>query len=957
MKYQQLIIALPCHSLEDFPLYHQGEAAEGLLANWTALWHPALIAAAEAIVTWCRCDTPPEDLANRLLVIPSVGAADLPTGFAQRAQEQGACVVRKQHVRDEIVAAALAELDGGGGGAPADLVNDFYALGYCYLQVQLLTRQMRYASNLDEVHFKNVAVDAAQAALRGDEAHARERLAAGFNLLAEERDRYYPVEAFILDLTLVGSTTIGASLRDEIAAAMSSSRDIATNDAATGSAAHSSTTSAPRANFLLSGEVLAELAAKEPDSLAMLRAATESGQVALIGGHFHEGMSALLSRESLLADLLHGLDTYQHWLGTRPHVYGRWRHGLSPALPGILNGLGFTGALHVPFEEGRVPEGTQFKVRWEGSDGAAIDAIARPPLDASLGETFLGLAVKMGESMDRDHVATVCLAHWPGQSSVWYEDLRRIASYCPALGKFISIDEYFAHTDISGQVDEYRFDQYRAPYLKQQVIRRADNPITSVVQYWRRRAARQAMAALDTLAALVSGDPSSAEKDENQGDNILLDNAADAALASQLEKSLERSIARFAAALPTAQTPAEVGYLVFNPCSFVRRMGVTLPKLTGTPAIERPVYAAAADKDVQHVVVDVPPLGFAWVASGAGAASGKKEVPLAEDLTLRNEYFEALINATTGSLQSIHEYNARANRLSQQLALRLSSGDEEVDDGSEYSVMAADKVEVTASSTAHGEITSTGRLLDRKGKTLAKFVQRFQVWRGSRVLKIEIELDPVAELKSDPWNSYYCLRWAWGDEAAEVVRMVNEVPVPTDAKRFEAPQYTEIADAKTRTTILTGGLPYHRRHEYRKLDTILLVRGDTGRKFTLGIGVELAEPLHEALSLVMPPTLLARTSPPPLPATSSWLFHLDSKHFVATHWAPLVLEGRVAGFRIRVAEIGGRAGQVKLSAFRPVTRARICNLRGESPTDATVDEGRVVLDLAASEWLEVEAEW
>ncbi|MCA9156441.1 MAG: hypothetical protein KDA38_16730, partial [Planctomycetales bacterium] len=60
MKYQELIILLPCHSLEDFPTHHSGEDAEGLLAAWTALWHPALIAAVESMPTWYRVDTPPE---------------------------------------------------------------------------------------------------------------------------------------------------------------------------------------------------------------------------------------------------------------------------------------------------------------------------------------------------------------------------------------------------------------------------------------------------------------------------------------------------------------------------------------------------------------------------------------------------------------------------------------------------------------------------------------------------------------------------------------------------------------------------------------------------------------------------------------------------------------------------------------------------------------------------------
>jgi hypothetical protein len=44
MKFSELILLLPCHSLEDFPVYQEGEQAEGLLAAWSALWHPALLA-------------------------------------------------------------------------------------------------------------------------------------------------------------------------------------------------------------------------------------------------------------------------------------------------------------------------------------------------------------------------------------------------------------------------------------------------------------------------------------------------------------------------------------------------------------------------------------------------------------------------------------------------------------------------------------------------------------------------------------------------------------------------------------------------------------------------------------------------------------------------------------------------------------------------------------------------
>src|SRR5262245_26956680 len=110
MKYQELLILLPCHSLEDFPTYHEGDDANSLLANWTALWHPALIASAQALPTWCRADTPPADLTDRLLVVPTVSQSQLPTGFAQRAKEAGAVLVRKQVERQDVLAEALQPL-------------------------------------------------------------------------------------------------------------------------------------------------------------------------------------------------------------------------------------------------------------------------------------------------------------------------------------------------------------------------------------------------------------------------------------------------------------------------------------------------------------------------------------------------------------------------------------------------------------------------------------------------------------------------------------------------------------------------------------------------------------------------------------------------------------------------------------------------------------------------------
>ena len=270
--------------------------------------------------------------------------------------------------------------------------------------------------------------------------------------------------------------------------------------------------------------------------------------------------------------------------------------------------------------------------------------------------------------------------------------------------------------------------------------------------------------------------------------------------------------------------------------------------------------------------------------------------------------------------------------------------------------MAADSVETTIATTTLGEIVVRGRLLDTDGRKVAGFVQTYRLWRGSRVLHVEIELDPAEEPRADPWNSYYCCRFAWSDEMAELFRTVNETRQPVGEKRFEAPHYIDITDEKTSTTILTGGLTFHRRHEDRMLDTLLITRGERQRKFRLGIGVDLAHPLHEALGMLTPPTVI-RDVPRPSSGSSGWLLHLSSRNVIATSLSPLEENGRITGFRVRLLETAGRPANLALSAFRPVKSASTADFLGNTLADLSIDDGKVKLDLSAHEWTEVIARW
>ncbi len=150
MKFDQLVSLLPCQSLEDFDLQRKEDDAEQLLSAWSTLWHPLLLASAQAIPRWLPATSPPPEPSNYLIILPDCCQPSLPEDWLPQAESAGACVLRNLPHRDDMLAAALERLGTDRPNVDADLAADFLALGFCHLQVELLTRKLRYMSNLDE---------------------------------------------------------------------------------------------------------------------------------------------------------------------------------------------------------------------------------------------------------------------------------------------------------------------------------------------------------------------------------------------------------------------------------------------------------------------------------------------------------------------------------------------------------------------------------------------------------------------------------------------------------------------------------------------------------------------------------------------------------------------------------------------------------------------------------------
>lgn len=967
MTYEDLIILIPSHSLEDFPSDLPEDSAAGLLNAFCITWHPTLLASAEVIPRWHRADDPPELVENRLIIAPECCHDWLPHGWAEQTRQAGGVVLENLSDREEMLTAALDPIrsdeqdeQDGQVTVDAELAADFLALGFCYLQTELLARHMRHFSNLDEVHLQREASAAAQAAVAGDDAIARNHLRSCFELLADSRERFYPVDCYLIDLCLL----IPRLADEHFTAVLNTLSPV---------------------SVLATAEDLQEIAEKEPELIEALREAWDRGTADIVAGEWHESCTPLLPLESILWQFDRGRETFEKLFHRSPKVWGRHRFGISPQMPQILEKQGYHAAMHVALDDGIYPDEEQSKIRWEGCDGSTLDAITRIPLAADSATSYLRFPERMAESMDHDHVATVVFARWPEVETPWLEDIRRMQAYAPALGRFVTLDDYFQQTDSPGRLSAFKSNEYLSPFFVQSVARQESNPISRYADHLLRRQRFQAAKWYEALDIVLRGqsltapplaavqrtveeaDPDAEEEKQT---------AAESAL-TEIESAAPRKLAR----LITQGGSAQNGYLVLNPLSFTRTVSVALPELARAPAIGGPVKWVQWDDRTREASVEVPGMGFAWVSAGEEGTSSPtsaNEMPLAEENLLRNEFFELILSETTGGIQRLKEHGRKPNRISQQVTYRFSHDrDLPSPDGegaptkTPYAEMCLRKSEILCSGPALGEIRATGEIMDQlSGSVLAGYVQTVRVRRGSPFVEIDLSLDVHQMPDGNPWLNYYGMRFAWNDGTASLTRSVLMTAQDIKDERFENLHYLEIANSEERTTILNHGLPFQRTTGMRMVDFLLIAAGETRRDFRFTICLDQNYPMQAALDVITPPAVVPLENAPRGGAATGWFFNVDAKNVQLLDILPLrdapaedvaawdrydtaqPPEGE--GFALRLVETEGRAGRVKLRCFRNPAQARQRDFQGRTISDLTVEEDTVFIDMTAFEIADVE---
>ena len=214
-------------------------------------------------------------------------------------------------------------------------------------------------------------------------------------------------------------------------------------------------------------------------------------------------------------------------------MYSRRRFGLATMLPGLLQSSGYSAAVHATLDDGVYPQTTANNMRWEGDDGATIDALAAPPLLAAAEESFLNVGVQIGELIDANNYATLLLVHWPGETGPSYQDLVNGHKFGTVLGQFVTLDDYFQQCADPGYTQNYSADDYRDPYLEQLGQASATNPISRFVDFWKLQTELLALSGLKAMKACFKAQSASEE-------NAQRDSSGHEALARSPRDLLER---------------------------------------------------------------------------------------------------------------------------------------------------------------------------------------------------------------------------------------------------------------------------------------------------------------------------------------------------------------------------------------------------------------------------------
>jgi len=300
----------------------------------TIPWHPALLGLADDLPRFEDVALPTDPEAGEVRLV-SAGFLDrLPEDYRARAEAAGVPLIE---ATDDRLATVRAILDRSPDPSPDlalddPVARDYLALGSAHWWLRDLTVAMGHVDTLSRTSLAKEVLVGARFWRSGDPTSATNRLRAGFELLTQARERFYPMDGYILDLCLLDPATPP----DALAGAFEQRTPF---------------------TLLAPARAIEAFADREPDRARALREAIGEGWADVIGGAWSEVDEPFLPWGSIAWQFRHASAAYRRHLDDRNvETLARRRFGLYPQLPQVARRFGLRYGRGFARDTGRYPK-------------------------------------------------------------------------------------------------------------------------------------------------------------------------------------------------------------------------------------------------------------------------------------------------------------------------------------------------------------------------------------------------------------------------------------------------------------------------------------------------------------------------------------------------------------------------------------------------------------------------
>ncbi|HEX3314752.1 MAG TPA: hypothetical protein VHR72_07675, partial [Gemmataceae bacterium] len=187
----------------------------------------------------------------------------------------------------------------------------------------------------------------------------------------------------------------------------------------------------------------------------------------------------------------------------------------------------------------------------------------------------------------------------------------------------------------------------------------------------------------------------------------------------------------------------------------------------------------------------------------------------------------------------------------------------------------------------------------------------------------------------------------------------------TTHARPQSPEFLDLRNGPLGTSIFPGGLPFHLKQEGRTIDTILIPEGETTTTFDIGIALDRDTSILTAWGLASPLAMVPTVKGPPHVGVSGWLFHLDLPSLLLTRLLPGRREVGVTppdegvddAIVAELLECSQQYARCSMRCVRDPKSAVGLDGMGRRTMDQPITGDAIALDVAASDWMQVQVEF